>query len=87
MVNFEEKVTKVSFILCLMGALNQGVAGIGYALNAEESLDFINYLFIDLLGIIFLADMFYTLVFLSALYLLWHCFSLRYKKNRKRRRG
>lgn len=86
MVEFEENLTKVAFILCLVGALNQGLVGIGYALNAEKSLDFIDYLFIDLIGVIFFADMFYTIVFLSALYLLWHCLCLRCKKNKNRKK-
>ena len=82
MVECGENINKVTVILCLIGALNQGVIGIGYALSANQSWDFIDYLFIDLIGVVFLADMFYSLVFLSALYLLIHCLFI-YKKSKK----
>ena len=85
MVEFEENLNKVTFILCLIGALNLGLIGIGYALNVSQSWDFIDYLFIDLIGLVFLADIFYSLVFLSALYLLVHCLFV-YKKPRTQKK-
>ena len=69
MITFTRKEEKIVAGIVLVGVLNQGIAGLGLAINADKSWDLFSFIFVDLFGIPFLADFSYVLVLVSAVYL------------------
>ena len=84
MITITKREERISMWIVLVGVLNQGVSGIGFAINADRSWDLFSFISVDLFKTHILADFFYILVLISAFYLTFaYISSLKKNKNRK----